>query len=75
MQHWHIFVSRPPMGEGAYAVMIIIIKKILMCLVFVTQLLMAARRGGDEWVGDRAAKKWTVRGDCHCPPVWKFQGR
>lgn len=29
-------------GEGAYAMMIIIIKKILMCLVFATQLLIMA---------------------------------
>lgn len=29
-------------GEGAYAIMIIIIKTILMCLVFATQLLIMA---------------------------------
>ena len=34
--------SLPTLGEGAYAIMIIIIKKILMCLVFATQLLIMA---------------------------------
>lgn len=35
---WHL----PTLGEGAYAIMIIIIKMILMCLVFATQLLIMA---------------------------------
>ena len=39
---WHIFREPSHFGEGAYAIMIIIIKKILMCLVFATQLLIMA---------------------------------
>lgn len=47
-------VDEPPhFGEGAYAIMIIIIKKILMCLVFVTQLLIVIRAAA----GTRAAAK------------------
>lgn len=38
IQLWHV----PTLGEGAYAIMIIIIKTILMCLVFATQLLIMA---------------------------------
>lgn len=35
-------LARSHFGEGAYAIMIIIIKMILMCLVFATQLLIMA---------------------------------
>lgn len=35
-------LARSHFGEGAYAIMIIIIKTILMCFVFATQLLIVA---------------------------------
>lgn len=63
-------LARSHFGEGAYAIMIIIIKMILMCLVFATQLLImawAACWGGEV---SRCQKTDSVHGTPPtCPEV------